>query len=440
MTDVATRTREPGWTDRTVAAGREIIVGQRRGIRALLPFAGPAIVASIAYMDPGNFATNIEAGSRYGYLLLWVVVLANVTAMLFQGLSAKLGIVTGKSLAEQCRDHFPRPVVYAMWGASEIAAMATDLAEFLGASIGLSLLFGLPLFWSLAIVGVAIYAMLMLQGSGFRPIEVLITGFVSVIGVSYLIELAIAPPDWGAFAFHSVVPGLAGPHSVTLAVGIVGATVMPHAIYLHSSLTKDRVPVHDDSERHRVLRFSNTEVLIALGLAGLVNMAMIAMAAAVFHDGAHNDVAEIETAYRTLIPLMGAGAAGVFMISLLASGFSSSVVGTMAGQGIMQDFVHFAIPLWARRLVTMIPAFVVVGLGVNSTQALVMSQVVLSIVLPIPMVALLLLTARRDVMGGFVNKRLTTVIAVLAAALVLALNLVLLAQAAGISIPYLPLE
>jgi len=298
----------------------------------------------------------------------------------------------------------------------------------------------LPLFWSLAIVGVAIYAMLMLQGSGFRPIEVLITGFVSVIGVSYLIELAIAPPDWSAFAFHSVVPGLAGPHSVTLAVGIVGATVMPHAIYLHSSLTKDRVPVHDDSERHRVLRFSNTEVLIALGLAGLVNMAMIAMAAAVFHDGAHNDVAEIETAYRTLIPLMGAGAAGVFMISLLASGFSSSVVGTMAGQGIMQDFVHFAIPLWARRLVTMIPAFVVVGLGVNSTQALVMSQVVLSIVLPIPMVALLLLTARRDVMGGFVNKRLTTVIAVLAAALVLALNLVLLAQAAGISIPYLPLE
>ena len=345
MTDVATRTLKPGWTDRTVAAGREVIVGQRRGFRALAPFAGPAIVASIAYMDPGNFATNIEAGSRYGYLLLWVVVLANVTAMLFQGLSAKLGIVTGKSLAEQCRDHFPRPVVYAMWGASEIAAMATDLAEFLGAAIGLSLLFGLPLLWSLAIVGVATYAMLTLQGSGFRPIEILIAGFVGVIGVSYLIELVIAPPDWRAFAFHSVVPGLAGPHSVTLAVGIVGATVMPHAIYLHSSLTKDRVPVHDNAERHRVLRYSNMEVLIALGLAGLVNMAMIAMAAAVFHDGVHNDVAEIETAYRTLIPLMGAGAAGVFMVSLLASGFSSSVVGTMAGQGIMQDFVHFTIPL-----------------------------------------------------------------------------------------------
>ncbi len=438
MSDTATTTLKTGWTDRTIAAGRAAIVGQRRGIRALLPFAGPAVVASIAYMDPGNFATNVEAGSRYGYLLLWVVVLANVTAMLFQGLSAKLGIVTGKSLAEQCRDRFPRPLVYAMWGASEIAAMATDLAEFLGAAIGLSLLFGLPLLWSLALVGIATYAMLMLQGSGFRPIEVLIAGFVSVIGVAYLIEMAVAPPDWSAFAFHSVVPGLAGPHSVTLAVGIVGATVMPHAIYLHSALTKDRVPVHDDAERHKVLRYSNTEVLVALGLAGLVNMAMIAMAAAVFHGG-HDDVAEIETAYRTLIPLLGAGAAGVFMVSLLASGFSSSVVGTMAGQGIMQDFVHFTIPLWVRRLVTMIPAFVVVALGVNSTQALVMSQVVLSIVLPVPMVALLLLTSRRDVMGGFVNKRLTTVAAVLAAAVVLALNLLLLAQVAGIAIPYLPL-
>lgn len=427
-----------GWTDRTVAAGREAIVGRRRGIRALLPFAGPAVVASIAYMDPGNFATNVEAGSRYGYLLLWVVVLANVTAMLFQGLSAKLGIVTGKSLAEQCRDHFPRPLVYAMWGASEIAAMATDLAEFLGAAIGLSLLCGLPLLWSLALVGVATYAMLLLQGSGFRPIEALIAAFVGVIGIAYLIELAIAPPDWRAFAYHSVVPGLAGPHSVTLAVGIVGATVMPHAIYLHSSLTKNRVPVHDDAERRKVLRYSNVEVLVALGLAGLVNMTMIAMAATVFHGG-HDDVAEIETAYRTLIPLLGAGAAGVFMVSLLASGFSSSVVGTMAGQGIMQDFVHFTIPLWLRRLVTMIPAYVVVALGVNSTQALVMSQVALSVVLPVPMVALLLLTSRRAVMGGFVNTRLTNVVAALAAAVVLALNLLLLAQLAGIAIPYLPL-
>ncbi len=439
MGDTAANTLKTGWTDRTIAAGRASIVGKRRGIRALLPFAGPAVVASIAYMDPGNFATNIEAGSRYGYLLLWVVVLANVAAMLFQGLSAKLGIVTGKSLAEQCRDHFPRPIVYAMWAASEIAAMATDLAEFLGAAIGLSLLFGLPMFWSLALVGLATYAMLMLQGSGFRPIEVLIAGFVSIIGLAYLIELAIAPPDWSAFAFHSVVPGLAGPHSVTLAVGIVGATVMPHAIYLHSSLTKDRVPLHDDVERHRVLRFSNAEVLVALGLAGLVNMAMVAMAAAVFHGG-HNNVAEIETAYRTLIPLLGAGAAGVFMVSLLASGFSSSVVGTMAGQVIMQDFVHFSIPLWLRRLVTMIPAFGVVALGVNATQALVMSQVVLSIVLPVPMVSLLLLTSRREVMGAFANTRLTIVVAVIAAALVLALNLILLAQAAGIAIPHLPLE
>ena len=432
MRDVAIKTPKLGWTDRTIAASRAMIDGQRRGASALLPFAGPAIVVSIAYIDPGNFATNIEAGASYGYMLLWVVLLANVTAMLFQSLSAKLGIVTGKSLAEQSRDHFSKPVVYAMWGASEIAAMATDLAEMLGASVGLSLLFGLPLLWSLVIVGIATYAMLMLQGAGFRPIEILIAGFVGIVGVCYLVQLIMAPPDWGAIAFHSVVPILAGPHSVTLAVGIIGATVMPHAIYLHSSLTKDRVPVQDDFERRQVLRFSNIEVFLALGLAGLVNMAMIAMAAKVFHDGAHNDVAEIETAYRTLIPLLGAGAAGVFMVSLLASGFSSSVVGTMAGQVIMQDFVHFAIPLWARRLATLTPALIIVWLGVNPTQALVMSQVVLSIVLPVPMISLLLLTNRRDVMGDFVNKRRTIILAVIAAALVLSLNFILLAQAAGV--------
>ena len=419
-----------GWTDRTISAGRETIAGRRRGLRALIPFAGPAVVASVAYMDPGNFATNIESGAKYGYLLLWVVVLANLVAMLFQSLSARIGIVTGKSLAEQCRDHFPRPVVWAMWGASEIAAMATDLAEFLGAGIGLSLLFGLPLMLSLCIVGVATYAVLQLQGYGFRPMELVIATFVAVIGLCYFIELAIAPPDWKALAWHSIAPGLAGPHSLMIAVGIVGATVMPHAIYLHSSLTKDRVPVHNDDERRRALRFSNTEVLVALGLAGLVNMAMTAMAAAAFHPE-HADVATIETAYKTLIPLLGGAAGAVFLASLLASGFSSSVVGTMAGQVIMQDFVRFTIPLWARRLITMIPAFVVVGLGVDATQALVLSQVVLSLVLPVPLVALILLTSRRDVMGVFANGFVTRMFAGLAAAVVVALNLFLLAQAAG---------
>jgi manganese transport protein len=424
-------------TDRAVLAGRAALAGERRGLRAFLPFVGPAVIASVAYMDPGNFAVNIEAGASFGYALLWVVLLANIVAMLFQALSAKLGVVTGQSLAGHCRRHFPRPVVYLLWVVSEIGAMATDLAEFLGGAIGLMLLFKLPLLASLVIVAVVTYAMLLLQGRGFRPMELLISAFVGVVGVSYLIELVIALPDWAAFAYHTFVPSLQGPHGVTLAVGIIGATVMPHAIYLHSSLMQNRVPTTTDAERRRVLRFSNAEVLFALGIAGLINMAMVAMAAVVFHDGAHNDVADIGTAYRTLIPLLGAGAATVFLISLLASGLSSSVVGTMAGQVIMQDFVDFRIPLWVRRLVTMAPAFVVVALGVNPTQALVLSQVVLSLVLPAPMIALLIFTARRDVMGSFANSRLTNAAAVAAAFVVLTLNVVLLLLTAGVPLPLL---
>jgi manganese transport protein len=423
-------------SDRTVAAGREVLAGRRRGVRAFLPFAGPAVIASIAYMDPGNFATNIQGGARFGYLLLWVVVLANLVAMLFQALSAKLGIVTGQSLAQLCRTHFPRPLVYAMWIASEIAAMATDLAESLGAAIGLSLLFGLPLLTGLLVTFAATYILLLLQGRGFRPIEMVIAAFIGVIAVCYLIELFVAPPDWSAFAFHAVVPGLAGPESVTLAVGIIGATVMPHAIYLHSSLTQSRVPARNDTERRRIIGYSNREVLVALGVAGLVNMAMMAMAATVFHQG-HAEVAAIETAYHTLVPLLGIGAAAVFMTSLLASGLSSSVVGTMAGQTIMQDFVRFRIPLYVRRLATMVPAIIVVAMGVDSTQALVLSQVVLSLVLPVPMIALLVLSGRRDVMGAFVARRTTQVAAVVAAAVVLALNLVLLLQTAGIPVSFL---
>ncbi len=424
-------------TERTIAAGHEALAGRQHGVRAFLPFLGPAVIASVAYMDPGNFATNIEAGANFGYTLLWVVVAANIVAMLFQALSAKLGIVTRMSLAAQCRERFPTPVVYAMWIVSEIAAMATDLAEFLGAAVALSLLFHLPLMASLTIVAIATYAMLSLQGSGFRPMEYLIGGFVGIVGVCYLIELAISPPDWQLFAYHSLVPRLEGPYSVTLAVGIIGATVMPHAIYLHSSLTHDRVPTSTPAERRRVLRFSNTEVLLALGVAGLINMAMVAMAARVFHDGTHDTVADIETAYHTLIPLLGGAAAGVFIVSLLASGFSSSVVGTMAGQVIMQDFVRFQTPLWLRRLITMIPSFVVVALGVNATQALVISQVVLSLVLPVPMIALLMLTARRDVMGDFANSRLTSAAATIAAAIVLSLNALLLLQTAGVPLPFL---
>jgi manganese transport protein len=402
-----------------------------------LLFAGPAVIASIAYMDPGNFATNIQAGAQYGYGLLWVVVLADAIAMLFQALSAKLGIVTGRNLAELCRDHFPRPMVFAMWGASEIAAMATDLAEFMGGAIGLSLLFGLPLIFGMIITGIVTYAILIADRQGFRPLELIIGGLVGLIALSYLIELFIAPIDWGAAAFHSAVPQLDDGAAATIAVGIIGATVMPHAIYLHSSLTQARTIVDNDSDRRKLVRFSNREVIVALALAGLVNMAMLMMASGAFHAG-HRDVAEIETAYQTLTPLLGVGAAGIFLLSLIASGVSSSVVGTMAGQVIMQGFVGFRIPVWVRRIVTMVPAFVVVALGVNPTNALVFSQVVLSFALPIPMIALLIFTRRKDIMGAFVNTRLMTFAATAGTIVVLVLNTILILQTFGVGIPGLP--
>ena len=435
MTEITAR-RE-SLSERTVATARQVLAGQRGGVRAYLAFAGPAVIASIAYIDPGNFATNIQAGAKYGYGLLWVVLLANVIAMLFQGLSAKLGIVTGRNLAEMCRDQFPRPVVWAMWVVSEIAAMATDLAEFLGGAIGLSLLFQTPLLVGMIVTGIVTYGILMFEGFGFRPIELIIGSMVTLIGLCYLIEMFIAPVDWAAAAYHTVVPQLADAEALLLAVGIIGATVMPHAVYLHSGLTQARMPVRDDTERRKVLRFSNQEVIAALAVAGLVNMAMVMMASGAFHAG-HPDVAEIETAYHTLTPLLGIGAAGVFLLSLIASGVAASTVGTMAGQMIMQGFIGFRIPILVRRLVTMIPAFVVVALGANATNALVISQVVLSIALPLPMISLLMFTRRADIMGQFANSRLTHIAALIGTAVVLLLNIFLIVQTLGIPIPGLP--
>jgi manganese transport protein len=414
-------------SEQTLTTARAVLSGQRHGLRASLAFAGPAVVASIAYMDPGNFATNIQAGAKYGYGLLWVVLLANAIAMLVQGLSAKLGIVTGKNLAELCRDHFPKPVVWAMWIVSEIGAMATDLAEFLGGALGLSLLFHLPLFAGMVVTGVVVYGLLMFQGYGFRPLELIIGTIVGVICLCYLLEMFIAPVDWASAAYHLVTPQLADSGAIVLAVGIIGATVMPHAIYLHSGLTQARVPVRNDVDRRKVLHFSNREVIVALTIAGLVNIAMVIMAASAFHAG-HPEVAEIETAYHTLTPLLGGGAAGIFLLSLVASGVSASTVGTLAGQMIMQGFVGFRIPLWLRRLVTMTPAFVAVAIGVNVTNALVFSQVILSIALPLPMIALIVFTGRRDIMGAFVNSPLTRVAAIVGAVVVLVLNVVLIVQ------------
>jgi manganese transport protein len=426
--------RRGSLTDRTVAAAQAILSGERRGPAAYLAFAGPAIVASIAYMDPGNFATNIQAGAKYGYTLLWVVLLANLIAMLFQALSAKLGIVTGRNLAELCRDHFSKRVVMAMWAVSEVAAMATDLAEFLGGAIGLALLFKMPLIYGMGVTAIATYAILMMEGRGFRPVELVISSLVGIIGLCYLIEIFIAPVEWGAAGYHSFVPEIPDAEALLLSVGIIGATVMPHAIYLHSGLTQSRTPARDHKQCHRLVRISNIEVIAALAVAGLVNMAMVMMASGAFHAG-HPDVAEIETAYHTLAPLLGIGAAGIFLLSLIASGISSSVVGTMAGQMIMQGFVGFRIPIWLRRVITMVPAFVVVAYGVNATQALVVSQVILSIALPLPMIALLIFTGRADIMGTFVNGRITRVAAVVGTVLVLVLNAFLIAQTLGVPIP-----
>jgi manganese transport protein len=441
MSDVVARVgadavARAGITDRTVAGIREVLAGQRRW-RSPLLFAGPAVVASIAYMDPGNFATNIQAGAKYGFALLWVVLLANVTAMLFQALSAKLGIVTGRNLAELCREHFPKPVVWALWIVSEVAAMATDLAEFLGGAIGLALLLHIPLIAGMVVTAVLTYGILMSERRGFRPTEIIIGSLVAAIALCYLVEMVIAPVDWAAAGLGSVVPQFPDAGALTIAVGIVGATIMPHAIFLHSGLTQNRAPARNDRERRLVLRYSNMEVLVALGVAGLVNMAMVIMAASAFHAG-HSDVAEIETAYKTLTPLLGPAAAGAFLTALLASGLSSSAVGTMAGQMIMQGFVGFRIPIIVRRLVTMIPAFVVVWLGVNSTNALVVSQVVLSIALPAPVIALILFTRRKDIMGAFANSRLTNAAASFGALVILILNAVLLLQALGVDLPALP--
>ncbi|GAB7521443.1 Nramp family divalent metal transporter [Paraburkholderia sp. 2C] len=415
-------------TQRTECSVRAVLEGRGKGPGAFLAFAGPALIASVGYMDPGNFATNIDAGSRYGYGLLWVVLVSSAVAMLFQALSARLGIVTGLNLAELCREHFPRPVALAMWIVSEIAAIATDLAEFLGGALALALLFHLPMLVAMGIIAIATWAILSLERHGFRPLEIAIAALVSVIGATYLGELFIAPPDWPAVIAHTFVPHLQDSGALTLAVGIVGATIMPHTLYLHSGLTQKRVVAQSTDERRTLIRFSNREVMIALGAAAFVNLAMVIMAATVFHRAAPG-TSDIGAAYRTLVPLLGAGAAGLFLVALLASGVSSSVVGTMAGQVIMQGFVRFRIPVTTRRLVTVVPSFAVVALGCNVTHAMVVSQVVLSMALPLPMVALLILSARRSVMGAFAIRKATMAIAGAAALVIVALNVVLVYQA-----------
>jgi manganese transport protein len=354
------------------------------------------------------------------------VLSANLVAMLFQGMSAKLGIVTGRNLAELCREQFSRRTVVGMWIASEIAAMATDIAEFLGGALGLSLLLHVSLLCGLTITGVVTFLILQLDKRGFRSLELVIAAFVAIIGLSYLCELVIAPPDWHAALYHTVVPQLRDKSALTLAVGIVGATIMPHTLYLHSGLTQNRTPARNDRERRGLLRFSNREVVIALGFAGLVNLAMVMMSASVFSKSA-SGITDIGVAYHSLIPTLGTCAAGMFLIALMSSGISSSVVGTMAGQVIMQGFVGFSIPVSVRRLITMLPAFIV-ALSFNAMTAMILSQVVLSLVLPLPMIALVVLSSRKSVMGDFVTGSRTAFVAIAATALIILLNVVLIRQ------------
>jgi manganese transport protein len=395
----------------------------RGRVRALLTMLGPAFVAAIAYVDPGNFATNVAGGAKYGYLLLWVVLAANLMAMLIQYLSAKLGIVTDRNLPELCRDHYPRPVAWGLWLQAELMAMATDVAEIIGA---------VPLLPAGLITGVIAFALLELQRHGFRRFELAITGLLGLIFLGFLYETLKIGPS-ASDAAQGLVPHLDGTASVYLAVGIIGATVMPHAIYLHSALTKGRTSVRNEAERRRVLRFQRTDVVVALGLAGLVNMAMLAVAAKLFHDRpGWSHVDTLQGAHAGLSQLVGGTAALTFAVALFVSGISSSSVGTYAGQVVMAGFVNLRIGLFARRALTMIPALVVLAIGVSPTSALVLSQVVLSFGIPFALVPLVLLTSRKDVMGAHVNRLPTIVVAVAIAALISGLNVFLLARAVGL--------
>jgi manganese transport protein len=392
----------------------------------MFPFMGPAFIASVAYVDPGNFATNIQGGAQFGYLLIWVIIGSNLMAMLIQTLSAKLGLVTGLNLAEHCREQFPRPLVYGMWVLMEIVAMSTDLAEFLGAALGFQLLMGVPLFAGALLTGVATVLILGLERFGFRPLEAVISAMVAMIALCYLAETFIVHPDWGQVLHSAVVPRFAGAESVYLACGILGATVMPHAIFLHSALMQGRIVVRDQARLQSLYHFEIADVVIAMGIASCVNAAMLIMAASTFYQTGHTSVASIEEAYRTLEPLLGNAAKWIFGLSLLVSGLSSSTVGTSAGQVIMQGFLKTHIPIWVRRLVTMAPPLAVIGFGLDPTRTLVLSQVVLSFGLPFAVIPLVMFTRRVDIMGGMVNKRLTTCAATMIAALIVVLNIYLI--------------
>ena len=427
---MATRAEELG---RLPGAGERVLRGSADARWRLLPFLGPAFIACVAYIDPGNFATNIAGGSKYGYTLVWVIVASNLMAMLIQTLSAKLGIATGRTLPEVCRERFSRRTSTGLWIQAEVIAMATDLAEFLGAAVGIKLLLGIGLFPAAVITGVITFLILGLQRFGFRPLEAVITAFVVVIGICYLGELWFAHPPLGTVAEHAVVPDFSGNESVLLAVGIIGATVMPHVIYLHSALTQQRIVPRNDHEAKVLYKYTRIDVLIAMAIAGLINVSMLVVAATVFFGSGLTGVDSLEGAHRTLEPILGGASSVLFALALTASGLSSSTVGTMSGQVVMQGFIQRRIPLFVRRFVTMLPAFIVIGIGLDPSRTLVLSQVVLSFGIPFALIPLVIFTSRRDVMGVLVNRKATVVAASIVALLISALNVFLLAQTFGLT-------
>ncbi len=410
------------------AAARRSLEGDSRGARRIWPFLGPAFVAAVAYIDPGNFATNIAGGAKYGYLLLWVVLAANLVAMLVQTQSAKLGIATGKNLAELCRESFSRRASIGLWLQAELVAMATDIAEVVGAALGLNLLFGIPLFPAGILAGAGAFAILALQQMGFRRLEAGISALVGVVVASFVIELFHAKPAAGEVAKHLVLPGFSGTESILLATGIIGATVMPHVVYLHSALTQRRIVGRNDAEKKRILGFEKVDVVIALSLAGMVNLSMMIVAAALFNTSGLTGIDSIEGAFEGLQTLVSGNAATIFGVALLASGFASSSVGTMAGQVVMQGFIRRTIPLFLRRAITLAPALVVLAVGFNPTDALVFSQVVLSFGIPFALVPLLLIARRKDIMGSLANPGWLTAVAGTLAGLIIALNVFLIAD------------
>jgi len=406
---------------------------RKPGMFRILPFLGPAFIACVAYIDPGNFATNVAGGSKYGYTLVWVIVASNLMAMLVQTLSAKLGVATGQNLAEVCREQLPRRVTLGLWVQAELIAIATDLAEFLGAALGFHLLTGMALLPAAFCTAIGALLILGLQRFGFRPLEATIVVLVGVIGVCYIVELFLAKPNLASVAHHAVVPQFAGGGSVVLAVGIIGATVMPHVIWLHSALLQDRIRPQNDEQARRLMRFTTFDVLIAMTIAGVINVAMLVMAASTFFKHSLHNVQSLENAHKTLVPLLGGASSALFALALLVSGLSSSAVGTLSGQVVMQGFIRRRIPIVVRRLVTMIPAFVVIGLGADPSHTLVLSQVILSFGIPFALVPLVRFTGRRELMGVLVNRRLTTLAATLVAGLIIVLNVYLLVQTFGLA-------